>query len=139
MNYLQRDTYGMYRGLDLKKGPGPALMGAGTLTGNDVSNTKGENLGEIKEIMLDMDSGRVAYAVLSFGGIFGVGDKLFAVPWKALRLDTKNHEFRLDVDKKYLESAPGFDKDDWPSMSDRKWQTDVHSYYRTTPYWEEMH
>ena len=137
MNYMEQDPHGMYRGLDGHQGPGPALMGANTLIGNDVSNASNENLGDIKEIMLDVESGRVAYAVLSFGGVFGLGDKLFAVPWKALRLDTENKLFRLDVDKKELKSAPGFAKDAWPRMSDRKWQSEVHSYYHTTPYWEE--
>jgi sporulation protein YlmC with PRC-barrel domain len=130
MNYEDRDNYGMYKG-KTGDGPGPDLMGADTLVGNDVYNHKGEDLGDIKEIMLDMRSGKVAYAVLSFGGFLGVGEKLFAVPWNALTLDTKNKRFVLDVEKDRLKHAPGFDKDKWPNMSDQSWAKEIHSYYGT--------
>ena len=86
-----RDNFGQFAGSS--SGPGPALMGAHTLLGNDVSNKDGKGLGDIKEFMIDMASGRVAYAVLSFGGLLGMGDKLFAVPWAALSLDTVNKRF----------------------------------------------
>ena len=109
-------------------------MGADTLVGNDVYNLQDEDLGDIKEIMLDMRSGKVNYAVLSFGGFLGLGDKLFAVPWDALTLDTKNKRFVLDVDKDQLKDAPGFDKDKWPDMADQSWATQIHSYYGTKPY-----
>jgi sporulation protein YlmC with PRC-barrel domain len=136
MSYLDRDTYGMYRPRAGKKGPGPALMGADTLLGEDVMNAQGEDLGDIKEIMLDMRSGRVAYAVLAFGGLFGMGQKLFAVPWSALRLDTESKCFRLDVPRATLENAPGFDKDDWPDMADQSWGRTIHQHYNARPYWE---
>ena len=135
MSYEDRDTYGMYKSYD-EKGPGPRLMGADTLMGEDVCNQRGEDLGDIKEIMLDMNNGKVAYAVLSFGGFLGMGDKLFAVPWNALTLDTENKRFILDVDKDRLESAPGFDKDDWPDMADPAWQNKIHAYYGTKSYTE---
>jgi sporulation protein YlmC with PRC-barrel domain len=128
-NYVSRDTYGMYRNYTNSSGPGPSLMGADTLLGNDVYNGAGENLGNIKEFMIDMGSGRIAYAVLSFGGFLGMGDRLFAVPWPALKLDTANKRFTLNVSKDKLKSAPGFDKDHWPSMADSTWATDVHSFY----------
>ena len=133
MNYVDRDTYGMYR-ITAHDGPGPALMGAGTLTGNDVVNKAGDDLGDIKEFMLDMRNGRVSYAVLSFGGFLGMGDRLFAVPWDALVLDTVNKRFTLDVNKERLETAPGFDKDNWPNMADQTWAAGVHAYYGTKPY-----
>ena len=133
MNYSERDPYGMYKGGD-DSGPGPELMGANTLTGNDVYNTAGDDLGDIKEIMLDMQSGHVAYAVLSFGGFMGMGDKLFAVPWNALTLDTVNKRFTLDVEKSRLEEAPGFNADQWPNMADPAWARSIHSYYGTKPY-----
>lgn len=137
MNYEERDTYGMYKnvpGSDAGHGPGPGLMGADTLSGNDVYNKKGEDLGTIKEIMLDMRNGRVAYAVLSFGGFLGMGEKLFAVPWSALSLDTENKRFVLDVEKERLKSAPGFDKGKWPNMADPSWAKAIHTYYGTPSY-----
>lgn len=142
MNYEERDPHGMYRvgktdGDDEQRhGPGPALMGADTLVGNDVYNRKGDDLGDIQEIMLDMRSGQVGYAVLSFGGFLGVGDKLFAVPWSALTLDTENKRFVLDVDKERLGDAPGFDKDKWPDMADQSWASGIHSYYGTEPHYK---
>ena len=120
MNYEDRDTYGMYRGSAAAgdgEGPGPGLMGADTLIGNDVRNADGDELGEIKEIMLDVRSGRVAYAVLSFGGFLGMGERLFAVPWSALTLDPMNRRFVLNVDPERLKGAPGFDSDNWPDMA----------------------
>jgi len=119
-----------------QSGPGPQIMTADTLTGDDVVNSSGEDLGEIKDIMIDVESGRIAYAVLSFGGFLGLGDKLFAIPWSSLRLDPAGKQFVLDVDKKQLENAPGFDKDHWPSMADTRWANDIHSYYGARPYWE---
>lgn len=141
MNYEDRDTYGMYKGdtapgPDVRHGPGPELMGADTLVGNDVYSNKDEDLGDIKEIMLDMRSGKVGYAVLSFGGFLGMGEKLFAVPWNALTLDTKNKRFVLNVEKDRLKGAPGFDKDHWPNMADQSWVKEIHSYYGTKPYWD---
>ena len=130
-NDVTRDNFGMYA--NSAAGPGPALMGAGTLMGNDVYNKDGEDLGDIKELMIDMASGKIAYAVLSFGGLLGMGDKLFAVPWAALALDTANKRFTLNVLKGALKDAPGFDKDRWPSMSDRTWASGVHKFYGT-PY-----
>jgi sporulation protein YlmC with PRC-barrel domain len=141
MNYEDRDPLGIYKvsngggpGPDVRRGPGPEMMGADTLVGNDVFNQKGEDLGDIKEIMLDMRSGRVGYAVLSFGGFLGMGEKLFAVPWNALTLDTKNKRFVLNVEKDRLKGAPGFDKDHWPDMADQSWARTIHSYYGTQPY-----
>jgi sporulation protein YlmC with PRC-barrel domain len=116
-------------------GPGPRVMSSSTLEGNAVMNRQGDKLGTIEEIMLDVSTGRVAYAVLAAGGFLGIGDKLFAIPWQALTLDTDNEAFILDVDKERLENAPGFDKDHWPAMADQRWASDLHTYYGTQPYW----
>ena len=145
MNYEERDAFGMYKsvddhtaGSDTRHGPGPGIMGADTLLGNDVYSHREEDLGDIKEIMIDMRSGRVGYAVLSFGGFLGLGEKLFAVPWSALVLDTENKRFVLKVEKDRLKDAPGFDKDQWPDMADQSWASEIHSYYGTKPYPEDF-
>ena len=130
-NYVTRDSYGMYA--NSEQGPGPKLMGADTLMGNDVYNKDGEDLGDIKEFMIDMASGQIGYAVLSFGGLLSMGDKLFAVPWRALSLDTVNKRFTLNVPKATLKDAPGFDKNNWPAMADKAWASGVHRFYGT-PY-----
>lgn len=120
---------------DTSHGPGPEIMAARTLDGNDVYNLSNEKLGSIEDIMLDVPQGRIAYAVLSRGGILGMGDKLFAIPWNALTLDTQRKCFILDIDEQKLKDAEGFDKDNWPRMGDVSWATRTHEYYNQTPYW----
>jgi sporulation protein YlmC with PRC-barrel domain len=122
---LNEPTTGRYR----------RVLSASTLTGDDVYNPAGEKLGKIDEIMIDLPSGRVAYAVLSFGGFLGLGDKLFAIPWSRLQVDEENRRFLLNVDRATLERAEGFDKDNWPDMSDQSWGRRVYEYYGATPYW----
>jgi sporulation protein YlmC with PRC-barrel domain len=117
-------------------GPGPYVMSADTLEGDKVVNDKGEDLGKIEAIMLDVPGGRIAYAVLSFGGFLGIGDKLFAIPWRLLTLDADNKRFLLNIDKDRLISAPGFDKDHWPAMANPEWAKEIHDYYKSSPYWE---
>jgi sporulation protein YlmC with PRC-barrel domain len=131
MSYEERDEYGIYANKG-GKGPGPELMGAKTLIGDHVHNLQNEHLGEIKEFMLDMRTGQVAYAVMSSGGVLSLGAKLFAVPWEALRLDTANKRFTMDIAKERVENAPGFDTDHWPDMADRQWASQLHGYYGTS-------
>lgn len=116
-------------------GPGPEVMAADTLQGDKVVNREGEDLGTIEDIMIDVQRGRVAYAVMSCGGLLGLGDKLFAIPWSALTLDAERHRFMLDADRERFDKAPGFDKDHWPSMADDSWATQVHDFYGVRPYW----
>ena len=113
------------------------VLSASTLAGDRVRNWAGEDLGKVDEIMIDIASGQVAYAVLSFGGVLHVGNKLFAVPWSALRVDEIEKCFILDADKRTLETAPGFDKDKWPDMADSTWGSEIFRHYGSTPYWEQ--
>ena len=114
----------------------PQVLSADTLKNEKVVNAAGDNLGNIKDYMIDLDTGFVAYCVLSFGGFLGMGDKLFAVPWKAMTLDTDRQCFVLNVAKERLKIAPGFDKDNWPGTQDRTFQTEVYRFYNVRPYWE---
>ncbi|QIE30509.1 PRC-barrel domain-containing protein [Caballeronia sp. SBC2] len=123
------------KGAATADGPGPEVMAASSLDGNTVISSDGDDVGKIKEIMLDVSSGRVAYAVLSSGGFLGIGDKLLAIPWSALTLDTDNKCFRLAVMSDQVRNAPGFDKDSWPSMADRTWASTLHQHYGREPYW----
>lgn len=107
------------------------VLSASTLNDDDIYNLKGEKLGSIKEIMLDINTGRVGYVVLSFGGFLSLGEKLFAVPWSALTVDTENKRFLMDTDEERLKEAPGFDADNWPNMADASWEKKVHAYYGT--------
>jgi sporulation protein YlmC with PRC-barrel domain len=111
---------------------GARVLSASTLSSDDVYNKKGERLGSIKELMLDIESGKVCYAVLSFGGFLSLGEKLFAVPWSALTVDTDSRRIVMDADEERLKKAPGFDADHWPNMADPGWEKSVHTYYGTT-------
>jgi hypothetical protein len=102
-------------------------MAADTLQGDSVVNPKGDKLGTIEDIMLDVPGGRIAYSVLSFGGIMGMGDKLFAIPWSALTLDADNKCFVLDISQDQLKNATGFDKDHWPAVADESWASQLHN------------
>lgn len=109
-------------------------LSSSSLTGDSVRNNDGDDLGNIKDIMIDVPTGRVAYAVLDMGGFLGLGNKLFAVPWQSLVLDEEAHEFVLDVDKETLENAPGFDQDNWPDFSDPTWGATVYAHYGQEPF-----
>jgi sporulation protein YlmC with PRC-barrel domain len=109
------------------------LLAAGTLIGDKVLNVQNDEIGKIEELMISLNDGRVGYAVMSFGGILGFGNKFFAIPWAVLHVDQEQKCFTLNVTKERLKSAPGFDKDHWPDMSDEKWTTEINSYYDYTP------
>ncbi len=106
------------------------MLSSSTLTGDDVCNRRGENLGHIKDFVIDTGSGQIHYAVMSCGGFLGMGDRLFAIPWKELELDPEKRCFLLDVRAEWIQNAPGFDKDEWPDMTDQEWASNVASYYR---------
>jgi len=110
---------------------------ASDLIGKNVVNPEGKTLGEIKNLAIDGEQGRIAYAILSFGGFLGIGNKLFAIPWGALRIGPGGDNFVLNVDKAKLEKAPGFDNDKWPDLTNRQVAGELHTYYGITPYWED--
>jgi sporulation protein YlmC with PRC-barrel domain len=115
----------------------PRVLSSTTIIGNTVVNPAGEQLGNIKELMIDLNEGRIAYAVLSFGGFLGIGDKLFAIPWEAFTIRPEDHDFILEVDKEVLGNAPGFDKENWPDNAkyEAGWLLGVYEYYGFSPYW----
>jgi sporulation protein YlmC with PRC-barrel domain len=104
--------------------------------GVEVRNAQNEKLGEIDEIVLDKLSGEVRYLVLSFGGLLGMGDKLFAIPWNAICYDNQEDCFILNLSKERLKDAPGFNKDQWPDMADMNWSEAIFNFYGTMPYWQ---
>lgn len=111
------------------------LSRATKIIGTDVKNTKGEDLGDIKDLVVDSQNGRVEYAVVSFGGVLGMGTKLFAVPMSVLRWTADKDDYILDMDKETLKKAPGFDKKNWPD-STHKWdqqREQINQFYRVNP------
>lgn len=94
------------------------VMPCGALVGADVLDRSDEPLGTLEYVMLDVTAGRIAYAVLAHGGVLGVGDKLFAIPWEALAFDATRDCFVLDMPRAKLASAKSFDREHWPSKPD---------------------
>lgn len=101
-----------------------------------VKNDKLEKLGKIEEIILDKVNGQVRYVVLSFGGILGIGDKFFALPWSMFHYNKNEECFILNIEKEKLAKAPGFDKSHWPNMSLHTWEESIFKYYDVNPYWK---
>jgi len=112
------------------------VVSASKIIGESVINRGNEDLGKIHELVIDAKDGRIAYAVLSFGGFMGMGDKLFAMPWKAFDFSEDKNTLVLSVDKAKLKAAPGFDPNSkWPDFADRTWGNTIYSYYGVAPYW----
>lgn len=109
---------------------------ATSIIGDRVQNTNGEDLGKIQNLMINLHSGKVEYAVIEFGGFLGLGEKLFAIPFGELRVDEKNELFILNRDKEYLKDSPGFDPSHWPDTNDHSYFSDVDTYYHypVTPF-----
>ena len=102
-----------------------------------VVNQEGEDIGAINEVVVDFASGRVTYAILSFGGFLGMGDKLFAVPWVSLSYDPSRKGFTMKANRDLLKNAPGFDKDRWPEMADPTRLSEIYRYYASKSYWRD--
>ncbi len=105
------------------------LLSSSSLCGDGVRNLHGEDLGKIEDLMINVESGKVEYAVLSFGGIFGIGSKLFAVPWSVLQVSEAERMFIIHVPRERLEQAQGFDKDNWPDFADESFRQGVDAYF----------
>lgn len=104
---------------------------ASKLIGTNIKNAQDENVGEIQDLMIDPVSQRVHYAVLSYGGALGVGDKLFAFPVSAFKASRDKDELVLNVEKERLKNAPGFDRKNWPDMSDNRYRGEVDRYFKS--------
>lgn len=100
------------------------------LLGSKVENANGDNLGEIHDLVFDWNKGEVRYAVLSHGGVLGLGDKLFAVPMEVFKTQPDDKQLLLDVPQEQLKNAPGFDRNQWPNMADPLWSKSVDDHYR---------
>ncbi len=116
--------------------PKPGIASAATLSGYPVRSPEGEDLGCIEELMVEPDSGRIVYAVVSLGAFLGAGDRLFAIPWRTLALDCGERVFVLRAERGTLENAPWFSEDSWPDFGDLDWGHRVHDHFGLRPYWQ---
>ena len=124
--------------LDDTNNPSGNLIGANQVQGTTVYNTSSEKLGSVADVMIDKESGRIAYAVLSFGGFLGIGDRYYPLPWEKLRYDTELGGYIVDVDRETLEGAPSYSDDAAASWNDDAWGRNVYAYYGVHPYWDLM-
>ena len=113
--------------------PDHSCISSEDINGTEVYGQDGKNLGEIDHLIIDKGSGRVAYAVMSFGGLLGLGHSHYPIPWGALTYDRSLGGFRTNITEQQLKDAPQFSDDSW---QDRDWETKTHQYYRTQPYWD---
>jgi len=108
------------------------VLKASNVIGMKVESTEGKSLGKIKDLVLDPDEGDVQYAVLDFGGFLGIKDKYFIVPWEAINFTPNGKKIMLDVSKRDLKNAPGFDKNHWPDFSDQQQQVMIYEFYEVS-------
>jgi sporulation protein YlmC with PRC-barrel domain len=111
------------------------IMKGSKLIGAAVENNQGEKLGKISDLVYDARENRLTFAILSHGGVLGVGDKLIPVPISALTFRSEDTAV-LDITKEKLATAPSFEKSKWPDMANRQWIDDTHRYFGVSPKWE---
>lgn len=113
-----------------------SLSGATSLCALAVIDSAGDVVGSIVDILLDLERGRIAYALVASGGFVGVGERLFAVPWTALQ--RHGTQFLLNGNRTLLESGPAFDREHWSDKPEQGWHERVHAHFRSRPFWEEI-
>jgi sporulation protein YlmC with PRC-barrel domain len=118
--------------------PAGTLIAAHQVQGTTVYNIAHEKLGSVEDIMIDKASGRIAYAVLSFGGFLGIGDRFYPLPWEKLRYNTQVGGYVVDVDRETLEGAPSYTDTETASWDDKTWGRDVYAHYGVHPFWDVM-
>jgi len=111
------------------------LISADKVEGTPVKNSDGDKLGTIDKVMIDKRSGKVAYAVMSFGGFLGMGESRHPLPWHVLTYDTDLDGYVVDIDKDKLRNAPHFEPDEDVAWGNEAWHRRVHDYYGVQPYW----
>jgi sporulation protein YlmC with PRC-barrel domain len=124
--------------LDDTTNPSGKLIAANQVQGTSVYDTKLEKLGSVEDVMIDKESGRIAYAVLSFGGFLGIGDRYYPLPWEKLSYNTEIGGYVVDIDPDVLQGAPSFSDQATASWNDDAWGRNVYAYYGVHPYWDLM-
>ena len=114
----------------------PVQEMASKIIGAYVQNPKGESLGRVTDLMVDPEDGRIAFAILSHGGVLGIPMRFVAVPYNALKFNSQKSVYLLDLSKERMASAPSFDRNHWPDVADKNWEAQVYRFYGVAPYWE---
>jgi len=116
--------------------PTGRLIGADQVQGTAIYNPRGDDLGSVEDVMIDKITGRIAYAVVGFGGFLGIGDRHYPLPWEKLKYDTSMGGYVVDLDRRTLEGAPSYADDEAVTWEDRTWGKRVYDYYGARPYWD---
>lgn len=124
--------------LDDTTNPSGHLIAAKQVQGTTVYSLALDKLGTVEDVMIDKRSGRIAYAILGFGGFLGIGDRLYPLPWEKLRYDPEMGGYVVDIDRSMLEGAPSYTSEDAASWDDEAWGRGVYSYYGVRPFWDVM-
>jgi sporulation protein YlmC with PRC-barrel domain len=111
------------------------LISSEKVTSTSVENARGDRLGHINDIMIDKISGRVAYAILQYGSILGMGGKRFALPWDLLKYATGRNAYLVDIPEDRLKNAPSYDEGSEPAWGDRNYNRQLHDYYGSKADW----
>ncbi len=125
-------------GMEMEKVVYPQITTSRVITGKTVKNPDQQVLGTVHNLILDIKSGRVAFFVLSTGGILGIGEKFTPIPWEAYSGVMEEDSIIVDVTRETLESAPSYDRDAWEGMYELSWLSRVYQYYGFRPYWEPV-
>ena len=112
-----------------------SLISSGKVTGTSVYNTSGDALGTIHDVMMDKQSGKIAYAVMSFGGFLGMGERYHPIPWNTLKYDTRQGGYVVGLTQAQLEDAPTFGADEKPAWGARRYEKGIYDYSNVPPYW----
>jgi len=118
------------------KDTGGRLIAADQVEGTKIYNPGGESLGSVEDVMIDKVSGKIAYAVVGFGGFLGIGDRHYPLPWEKLTYDTAMGGYVVDLDRRTLEGAPSYSDTERAGWEDPAWGRQVYDYYGTRPYWD---
>jgi len=124
--------------LDDTTDPSGKLIAAQKVQGTSVYNPALEKLGTVEDIMIDKASGRIAYAVLSFGGFLGIGDRFYPLPWEKLNYNTEFGGYVIDIDRSTLEGAPSYTDEKAAAWDNDDWGRHVYAHYGVPPFWDTM-
>lgn len=117
------------------KTPSHTFIGSDRVEGTPVYRSNGNKIGRIERLMIEKVSGKVAYAVMSFGGFIGIGEQHYPLPWSLLKYNTKLDGYEVELDEKALKDAPKYDKDQNWDWGDHTQHQKLHAYYGATPIW----
>lgn len=123
---------------DMTRDPSGRLIAADKVNGTSVYNTQGDKIGTVEDVMIDKTTGRIAYAVMSFGGFLGIGEKHHPLPWSTLQYDARKGAYVVPLSKQQLQDAPSYMANEAVRWDDEKFGRTVHDYYKAKPYWDPM-